>query len=329
LSDLRIAIVGVGPWGRNLLRVFSSVRGARVTAVCDEHPERLAAADAPRALRTSRFEDILDDSSLDAVVLATPPELHAEQTLQALAARKHVFVEKPLATNTRDALEVEAFARRAGRQVMVGHILRHHPALVRLMEIVRRGEIGPLRSLEATRLGAGDVADEKTAWWALAPHDVSAMCAVVGGAPAAVSATLRRSPVSGAPEVCATLSFANGCAGAIVTAARAPQKTRRLVVAGTTGVAVFDDVDPISKLRVQAHAGRGFDPVSTDGTEPLLLEARCFVESIATGSSTVTDATEGRAVVQVLEAAERSWKANSMLVTLGAEERYGAADAAE
>jgi UDP-2-acetamido-3-amino-2,3-dideoxy-glucuronate N-acetyltransferase len=264
---------------------------------------------------------------VDAVILATPPNAHASQAAAALVNGKHVFVEKPMTLRTRDALDLEKLAVATRCKLMVGHILRYHPAVVRFHQVVSTGALGRIRALHSARLGAAPLADDEQSWWALAPHDISVMRSLVGTDPTSVRATLVPSPFHGGEAVRAVLSFPGNVNGTIVVSAHAAQKTRRLVVVGTQKTGVFDDTEPHEKIRIYpSDAGLSdasefvataqVESIAHPNNEPLLVEARHFVSSILEGTPIPTDAAEGRAVVVVLEAGIRSLRAGGKHVVI-------------
>lgn len=310
---LGLAIVGLGPWGRNLLRAFSSVGRARIVAICDVDRGRLIVPTTSAVAQSADIADVLRRADVDAVVLATPPSEHASQALAALGHGKHVFVEKPMALRTRDALMLEHAAVTTRKKVMVGHILRYHPAFSCLLELVASGTLGNVRSVHAARLGAASLAGQETAWWSLAPHDVSAMRAMIGANPSTVRAFEDPSIGAGQRGVRALMTFPRGVTGTLLVSAGAIRKTRRLVVVGEHKTAVFDDTEPTEKLRV-FRSGDGDDDgdkfsssallesFCPSNEEPLVAEARHFISAILDGTPILTDAAEGRAVVAALEA---------------------------
>jgi UDP-2-acetamido-3-amino-2,3-dideoxy-glucuronate N-acetyltransferase len=332
LNDVRLAIVGLGPWGRNLLRAFSAVDRVRIAAVCDGDRARLAGVDLgdSGSARRTALADVLADDRIDAVVLATPPAVHAAQCLAALEAGKHAFVEKPMTLSSRDAGHIVDRARASRCKLMVGHILRYHPAFVRLTELVSSGELGRIRHMHCARLGAAGSTESAATWWALAPHDVSAMRAVFGAEVTSVSVAVGLPLEDGHRPVRAALSFANGCRGTILVSSRAETKTRRMIVVGSKKTAVFDDMETAEKLRVYSESleaqsvespfitsGMPHESIATSMEEPLVLEARHFVSAILDGAPIPTDAAEGRAVVATLEAGYRSLRADGETVAVG------------
>src|SRR5215470_15839586 len=187
---MRIAVAGVGAWGVNHVRAFARLKGVEVVAICDATAEARARALAlaPRARAESELAAVLADPSIEAVTLATPAVTHARLALEVLAAGKHVFVEKPLALSVADAEAVVSAAERAGKVLMVGHLMLYHPAVERLRKMVQAGDLGKLYYLYAQRVNLGRLRRDENALWSLAPHDVSIILALLGESPVSVSA---------------------------------------------------------------------------------------------------------------------------------------------
>ena len=319
LSRPRIAVIGAGYWGQNLVRNFAAL-GA-LAAVADADP-----AVAKRQASMHGVADLTPAAAIaapdiDAVVLATPAELHATMTLQALEAGKHVFVEKPIALTLVDADRSIDLAGRRGKVLMVGHLLQYHPAFLKLADIVRAGDIGRLQYVYSNRLNLGKIRREENVLWSFAPHDISMILRLAGELPATVQATGSYHLHSSIADVTTThLAFANGLNAHVFVSWLHPIKEQRLVVVGDAGMLVFDDTqDWPGKLRLFRHrvawkAGLPV-PVKADGEavelpldEPLRLECSHFLECIRTGATPRTDGREAKAVLSVLDAAERSMR---------------------
>ncbi len=245
----------------------------------------------------------------------------------ALQAGKHVFVEKPLAARLEDATTLCEMAERTGRVLMVGHLLRYHPAFARLEAMVRGGELGRLRYLYSHRLRVGNDRREHDALWSLAPHDVSMILALAGAEPQVRSAAGASYLAHGVPDVATVhLAFAGGERAHVFVSWLNPTKEQRLVVVGTRAMAVFDDDrDWDTKLALHRRpidwgTGRSHGPVG-EGTpvaiaaaEPLAVECRHFLECIATGQRPRTDGAEGLRVLRVLSAADRAMRAGEAAI---------------
>jgi predicted dehydrogenase len=307
---VRVALIGCGLWGRNLLRVLVESPRARVVAVADPHPQRraLAEAMAPEAAVVTALDEALAEG-LDAVLIATPPHTHAPLAFAALAAGVDVFVEKPLTTRAADAERLAAKAAALGRVGMVGHLLRYHPAVVRLVELCAAGALGPLRRFEATRLSvAGD--RSASALWTLGPHDLSVLHALD---PSPVRALAARAAPSGDPALFEA-ELASGLEVSIALSRVAPAKERRIRVTGASGTAVLDDVRAPDRVLLDG------DEVVVPWREPLAVEVEHFLRCVQDRARPLTSFEEGRLVVQALAAAEESASAPS--------ERFHAADRA-
>jgi len=310
-----VAVVGCGYWGRNLVRVFHEI-GALV-AVCDADPRRAAEHSETYAVPARALDEILSDESIDAVAIATPASNHADLAGQALRAGKHVFVEKPLALRSTDAEELIAMAAADDRVLMVGHLLRYHPAFLALGELIDAGRLGRLQYIYSNRLNLGKIRREENVFWSFAPHDISMILALAGEMPSAVTARGANYLHNVIADVTNTyLSFPNGIHAHIFVSWLHPYKDQKLVVVGSDGMAVFDDTKGWDeKLRLYAHRigwkngapepeRADVELIPLDEAEPLELECQHFIECVVSGSQPRTGGDEGLRVLRVLEAAE-------------------------
>lgn len=321
-----LALVGVGGWGRNLARTLGTLPGADVRWVCDLEPRSLrdAAPLCAGAAVTTRLDDVLADPAVDAVLVATPAVTHHAIGRRVLESGRDLYVEKPMALDVRHGLELLRLAEARDRVLMVGHLMRYHPALLRLREAVRDGELGRLRTIVAQRLNLGTVRVDENAMWSLAPHDVSAILFLLDEMPTDVSARGLSCLDRGIEDVAfLTLRFGDQAIAQIHVSWLDPRKTRTITVVGTDGMAVFDDLEPVEKLRlhdkrvvpsdspggvaasVVVHAG-GVRAPALAMVEPLRAELEHFVDCVATRSVPSSDGHDGLRVLRVLEAAQRS-----------------------
>jgi predicted dehydrogenase/acetyltransferase-like isoleucine patch superfamily enzyme len=317
LESPQVAVVGCGYWGRNLVRNLYEL-GA-LAGVCDSVPER-AAEMASRYLTAGlSFEQVLLSADIDALVLATSAQTHAELALRAIEAGKHVFVEKPLALRVDDALRMIEAAQRRGCILMVGHLLQYHPAFLKLRQMVNDGRLGRLRYIYSNRLNLGKVRREEDVFWSFAPHDISMILALANEAPEHVSAIGHCYLHSRIADVTTThLRFASGMDAHIFVSWLHPFKEQKLVVCGDEGMAVFNDGEPWSQKlvlyphRIAWHRGMPEPtraeaiPITVDAAEPLLLECQHFLDCVQSRRQPRTDAQEGLGVLQVLDAARQS-----------------------
>jgi predicted dehydrogenase len=333
----KLAVIGVGAWGVNHVRAFAKQKACKVVAVCDPSPEARNRAQnlAPGSRGVASHEEVLADKEIDAVVIATPAITHAEVARQALAAGKHVFVEKPLALSGADAESVVAAAKQAGRTLMVGHLMLYHPAVERVKRMVTDGDLGSVLYLYALRVNLGRLRRDENAMWSLAPHDISIICHLLGEEPVSVSARGGCYLQKGVEDVVfVSLRFKSGVLAQIQLSWLDPRKERRLTIVGSRKMVEFDDAHPVEKLRIY---DKGFEkpPAFTDFAEylsirngdihipqvpmvePLDVECRHFLECVQTGKAPLTDGLSALRVVRVLEAAQKSLEVDGAPITLG------------
>ncbi|MDR2422748.1 MAG: Gfo/Idh/MocA family oxidoreductase, partial [Deltaproteobacteria bacterium] len=260
----RVAVIGTGYWGRNLVRNFYQL-GALKT-VADSNRDILASIrqEFPGLTGAESLEEALEDPDVKGVVLATPPRLHAEQTIMALNAGKDVLVEKPLALRLEDGRQMVQLAERKGAILMVDHILNRHPAVIRLKEIVNTGELGRICHVYSRRLNFGRIRREGKALWDLAPHDISLIMNLLGSLPVSVQAFGGSYLTPGTQDVAdADLVFPMGIKAHISVSWLNPFKEQRLVLVGLDKMAVFEDSAPWSdKLVLYSYRlrWRGLEP---------------------------------------------------------------------
>ncbi|MFN3198420.1 MAG: Gfo/Idh/MocA family oxidoreductase [Bradymonadia bacterium] len=322
MSLPRIAVIGAGAWGRNLIRNFNEL-GA-LALICDAHPDarsRMAElypdvpiVDSPEAVWRAKAEGLIDG-----VAVAAPAVTHAPLCRAALEADLDVFVEKPLALRVDAGQSLVDLARTRDRILMVGHLLRYHPAVTALEKLVRGGQLGRLRHVSCTRLNFGKIRDEENILWSFAPHDISLILHFVGEQPRRVQAMGGAYLNPNLPDVTLThLEFPSGVNAHVHVSWLHPYKEQRLVLIGERGMAVFDDQAPWeSKLVLYPHEVDWVDqrPVARKATgdvipldagEPLKDECAHFLARITDRQAPITDGAEGLAVLQVLEAAQRA-----------------------
>lgn len=321
-----VAVVGCGYWGKNLVRNFQKL-GA-LSIVCDATAGGREAAKelAPQASIIESYDELIR-SDVPAVVLATPAETHYHLALQALKAGKDVFVEKPLALTQEQGADLVYIAEEANRILMVGHVLEYHPAIIRLLELVRSGELGKVRYISSSRLNLGKVRREENILWSFAPHDIAIILRLMGGSmPFQIAAHGGSYVQPNIADVTIThLLFDNGVRAHIYVSWLHPFKEQRLVVVGSKKMASFDDVTKRLVLydqRVEIQEGQPI-PIKGNGDEvlfgqeePLRSECEAFLEAIRTRKPPVTDGRSGLRVLQVLQAAQRSLVMNGEPITL-------------
>jgi len=315
----RVAVIGSGYWGKNLVRNFAAL-GA-LAAVCDRDEASLAAvrANHPGVRTCLALNELLRDPDIDAAVIASPAETHHAVAKELLLAGKHVFVEKPLALDEASGRELAELADSQGLTLMVGHLLRYHPAFIALAELVKSGTLGKINYIYSHRLNLGKIRREENILWSFAPHDISMILALAGEEPESVFATGGNYLHRRIADVTTThLDFPSGLKAHIFVSWLHPFKEQKLVVVGEGKMAVFDDTLPWEdKLLLFPHEIRweGNVPVPAKAkpervdlpqAEPLRMECQHFLHCLSTGARPVTDGEEGLRVLRILNAGQRS-----------------------
>lgn len=334
---IRVAVVGYGYWGPNLVRNFMEQPGCEVAAVCDARPERLelAARRCPRARTTRHVEDVLGDPSIDAVLVATPVATHYALARQALEAGKHVWVEKPMAGSTRQADELIERATWAKRVLQVDHTFVYTGAVRKIRELVAGGELGDILYYDSVRINLGLFQHDVNVLWDLAVHDLSILDYVLGDSVSGVSALgFRHLPEQPENLAYLTLRLRGGAVAHIHVNWLSPVKIRRAVIAGTRKMLVYDDIEPSDKVKIyDSGADLVRDEASVhkllvsyrvgemraprlDLTEALLTEAQHFLTCAREGKTPLTDGRAGRRIIALLEAAEASMLDGGRMVEL-------------
>jgi predicted dehydrogenase len=298
---IRVALVGCGAWGQNILRVLVASPRARVVAVAEPSPTRraVAATLAPQAAVVPSLQDALA-CGVDAVLVATPPHSHAGLVLSALAAGADVFVEKPLATRAVDAERCATRAAALGRIAMVGHLLRYHPAVERLLQLARDGALGELLGVEAARLSI-DGDPSASALWTLGPHDFSVVHALD---PSPIRMIEARAAPGGDP-VLVEAELTSGLSVSVALSRASAVKERRIRVIGTAAAAIFDDVRAPDRVIVAGAE------IGVAWREPLTVEIEHFLRCVEQRGRPLTSFDDGVTVVRALAQAEESCSAVS------------------
>lgn len=314
-----VAVIGSGYWGKNLVRNFHDLGMLRL--ICDKNEPLLSqfADEYPGVDTCLAFTEVLSRPDVRGVVIATPAETHFILAREALLAGKHVFVEKPLVLDEREAEDLIALSREQNLVLMVGHVLQYHPAFGHLMDLASAGELGRINYIYSHRLNLGKIRREENILWSFAPHDVSMILAIAGEEPESVIATGGNYLHRKIADVTTThLDFPSGLKAHIFVSWLHPFKEQKLVVVGDRKMAVFDDTKPWpDKLLLYPHQIRWSRnvPVPTKGeperlpipeAEPLRLECEHFIRCIVEGKRPPTDGDEGLRVLRVLNASQRS-----------------------
>ncbi|MCL5033970.1 MAG: Gfo/Idh/MocA family oxidoreductase [Bacteroidetes bacterium] len=330
---MKISLVGAGYWGNNILRVLSEL--GVLSSVCDSDKDILRRVKDrfPNVHFTSDLDEIMNSDS-DAVAVATPAKTHFEIARKAMEAGKDVFVEKPLALTLDDAEALRSLAGSRKKILMVGHILRYHPAVEKLKDLAAGGKLGRLNYIYSNRLNFGKLRVEENILWSFAPHDISVMLYLLDELPESVTAfgaaylDEKRADVT-----LTTLEFKSGVKGHIYVSWINPFKEQKLVVAGEKGMAVFDDTRDADKLVLYPHRVQWENeipravkadgvPVELERAEPLKSELKHFIDCVSTRKTPKTDVEEGLRVLKVLMLSQSSLDRKGEKMTLNGEKNY-------
>ncbi len=313
-----VACVGAGYWGKNLVRNLDEL-GA-LHSIFDADPDRRAelADQYPDVRVRESYGEVLEDPSVDGVVIATPAETHADLTRLALQADKDVFVEKPLCLETGEAEALIQMADERDRILMVGHLLWYHPAVRKHEDQETSGDLGRIEYIYSNRLNLGRIRQSENILWSFAPHDISVILGLVGEMPDSIHAQGGNYLHDQIADVTVSVfSFPSGVRAHVFVSWLHPYKEQRMVVVGDEKMAVFDDTKSEDKLVLYPHTIDWQDrvpiarksegePVSLEWCEPLRNECSAFLESIETRTSPRTDGREALRVLRVLSACQDS-----------------------
>lgn len=323
MSDqaVRVAVVGLGNWGKNVGRSFSAASGCTLAYLCDRDPVALKKQQRlhPQATATSDYVEVLEDPAVDAVALVTPAPTHYELAKAAFLAGKHVYCEKPLTLTADHAEDLIQMAEAADRKLMVGHLLEYHPAVEAIKQYIDAGELGDIYYMYCQRLNLGVVRQNENAFWSLAPHDISVILHLFGQTPDHVTASgacFLQNEIE--DTVFANLHFPGGQIAQIHVSWLDPHKERKMVVVGSNKMLVFDDMHPTEKIRLfDKGANLQVGPESViqsisvrhgdihiphiSNAPPLDLETQHFIDCILEDRTPRSDGHDGLRVVRVLE----------------------------
>jgi predicted dehydrogenase len=318
---IKVGLAGLGYWGPNLARNFDDL--GDLAWLCDLDADQLDQFGAryPNARTTDRYDDLLEDASVQAIVIATPVPTHADLARRALTAGKHVFVEKPPALTGAEADELVALAEEGELVLLPGHLLLYHPGVAKLQELIASGELGEILYIYGNRQNLGVIRTDENALWSLGVHDLSVILHLVGEEPSEVWARGEAYHYEGVEDVVfCHLRFPSGVAAHMHLSWLDPHKKREMTVVGRNKMAVFDDMELERKVTVydkgteqraesygewRTRTGDIYIP-KIPNDEPLRLECRHFLTLVAGDGDRLEAAREGAVVVRVLEQLQAS-----------------------
>ena len=325
LEPVRVAVVGLGYWGPNLVRNLHEIYEGEVVSACDRRPEALDAIRRryPAVRLTSEFEDVLADPAVEAVALATPVSTHHRLAAAALAAGKHVFVEKPLAASSAEAAKLICSAEERALVLMPGHTFLYSPPVNIIRDLVSTGELGQIYFISMSRVNLGLHQSDVSVIWDLAPHDFSILRYWLQEVPSHVSAVSQDCILPGSADIAfVNLEFDSGTIAHVELSWLAPSKLRRTTIVGSRKMVVYDDTsnEPVrifdsgvaaptpetfGEFRLSYRTGDVVSP-HVKPSEPLSLELADFCRAIRTGSEPRSHARLGLDVVRMIEAVDKS-----------------------
>ncbi len=323
---IKIAVIGYGYWGPNLVRNFAETKGAEIVWCADQRAPRRALAQKrfPSIRLTGDPEDIFRDPKVDAVVIATPVSTHYPLAKRALESHKHVLIEKPMTRSSAEAEALIALAQRNGRLLMVDHTFIYTGAVRKARQIITQGDLGDLYYFDSVRVNLGLFQHDTDVLWDLAPHDLSILAHLIPEPPKFVSAIGSDHTGSGMVDMAyLTLQYANSLIAHFHVNWLSPVKVRQILIGGTRKMLVYDDMEPSEKVRVYDC---GITVTTQEGIYRTLVDYRTgdmwapkleirealaalcehFVDCVSKGKRPESDGAAGLAVVRILEAASRS-----------------------
>ena len=342
-APLRIAVVGLGYWGPNLVRNINELPGAEPVVVCDLRPDALETITRryPAVTGTTSFSEVLTDQSVDAVVIATPVSKHHSMAAAALRAGKHVFVEKPLAASSAEAADLIALADRLGLMLMPGHTFLYSPPVMMIRELIERGELGEIYFISTSRVNLGLHQPDVSVAWDLGPHDFSILHYWLGETPAYASAMSRGCIIPNIPDVAfINLEFPSGAVAHVELSWLAPSKLRRTTIVASRKMVVYDDTSPepvrvfdsgamlpnpetFGEYKLTYRTGDIVSP-HLEVAEPLFREIEDFCSAIRYGTVPRSSAELGLEVVRMIEAVDASLEGGGARVGVDELERAAA-----
>lgn len=335
---IRVGLIGLGYWGPNLARNVMAAEGLELAMLCDLNRDRLAryAGLYPGARTTTNVEELVTSDAVDAVFVATPVSTHGAIAAHALRAGKHVLVEKPLSHSIESGEELVELAQAQGLVLMVDHIFVYSGAVRKIKELVQSGEIGDMYYMDSVRINLGLVQHDVNVVWDLAPHDLSIMDYLVGRLPKSLAAFGAVHTGNGIEDVAhLSLDFGDGLIANFHVNWLSPVKIRHTMIGGSRRSIVYNDLDQSEPVKVydrgidvhgsddqRRHAlmidyriGDVWSP-HVDQTEPLGNMVSHFAECVRESRQPLTSGVEGLRVLKILDAAQRSIKAQGGRITL-------------
>ncbi len=310
MKEQKIAVIGCGVWGRNIVRNFYNLGVLEIVCDIDEENLKKVTEQYPGVKVTRDFHEIINNPEITAVAVVTPSHTHYKMVHAMLDAGKHVYVEKPISTVAQEAEDLTQVAHEKGLVLMVGHLLLYHPAVNRLKMLIEEGALGDIIYAQSDRLNVNFFKNDRSVMWDLAPHDVSMMSYVTGKDPvrviSAVGCSSEQNDIMDITHL--TIEFEGGMVGQISDSWITPRKHVQLLVRGTKATAILDDTVPENKLVIYDNFKKdNSQNINLDylEIEPLKLECQHFISCCESGKKARSDGDNGFMVTTILEQAEK------------------------
>ncbi|MEM7799743.1 MAG: Gfo/Idh/MocA family oxidoreductase [Chloroflexota bacterium] len=332
---LKVGAIGCGYWGPNLIRNFIEIPDADLAIIADldeKQIDRIMGRFPQIPASTTNYKDFFE-MDLDAVVIATPPQTHYKIAMECMAHGLHCLVEKPITLDSREAREMHDYAVANSLKLMVGHTFEYNTAVRELKSLIESGELGDVYYIDAVRASLGLFQTKANVLWDLAPHDLSIFRYLTGSDPVNVSAKGVSCIDNGIEDIAyATFTFPNRVLAHLRASWLDPSKTRKITVVGSKKMVVYDDVEPLEKIKIYDKGVKAIRRTETYGEfqfayhygdvvapyyrfeEPLRVQCNHFLDCIRTGETPRSDGVNGLRVVQMLEAADYSMKHSGITV---------------
>jgi len=324
---IAVGFIGLGYWGPNLVRNCSTSKRAQLAWLCDANRSRLDAVGAqyPAVARTTDVNEVLADPRVDAVAIATPVATHHALVAAALKARKHVLVEKPLASSVSEATELVALAREMDRVLLVDHVFLYSPSVRKMAELVRAGELGEILFFDSVRINLGIFQHDVNVLWDLAPHDLSIIDYLINREPQSVLAVGASHAGNRLEDVVHLhLDYGNNLLASVHVNWLSPVKVRHFLIGGSRrsilyneldiservkvydrGIDISKDPQGIHQVLVSYRSGDVLSP-RLESAEPLAYLVEHFADCIEKGCPPISGGEQGWRITRILEAAQTS-----------------------
>jgi predicted dehydrogenase len=334
---LNVGVVGCGYWGPNLIRNFRALHDCRMKVICDMDMNRLKQLKSlyPEVQIETEYEKVLADKSIDAIIVATPVRFHHKMAKASLLAGKHTFIEKPMAASSDECEELIAIAEKNGLTLMIGHTFLYSSPVRKIKEIIAAGDIGQIQYISSRRLNLGLYQKDINVAWDLAPHDLSIILYIVEHTPISVNCRGNCHVTPGIEDVTnMAITFPSNQLATVHNSWLDPRKVREMTIVGTRRMIVYDDLEPLEKIKIydtrvdrpphyntfaeftySYHYGDIYVPYVKQ-EEPLKVECQHFLDCINTGAEPISNGHHGLELVRILEASSESLKQQGAAIYL-------------